>query len=124
VSDNGRGGAAEKGGLRNLRERAEARGGECTVNEVEPSGTRVSWLPTRNRGTLGSVSASRPVPQAAALTLEFAITLPIALLCFSLATGSWHRQRRFGLAVTRFVTVRVVLRGSFTFARRSSLSFC
>jgi signal transduction histidine kinase len=43
VSDNGRGGAAEKGGLRNLRERAEARGGECTVSAIEPSGTRVSW---------------------------------------------------------------------------------
>ncbi|GIH04936.1 histidine kinase [Rhizocola hellebori] len=43
VTDNGRGGAAERGGLRNLRGRAELLGGRFSVSEVEPSGTKVAW---------------------------------------------------------------------------------
>lgn len=43
VADDGKGGARERGGLRNLRERAEVLGGECVVGAVEPSGTRLLW---------------------------------------------------------------------------------
>ncbi len=43
VVDNGCGGAAERGGLRNLRGRAEHLGGQFSVSEAEPSGTRLVW---------------------------------------------------------------------------------
>jgi signal transduction histidine kinase len=43
VKDNGKGGATERGGLRNLRERAEKLGGECTVGPAQPSGTELVW---------------------------------------------------------------------------------
>jgi signal transduction histidine kinase len=43
VVDNGCGGAAESGGLRNLRGRAEQLGGQFSVTDVEPNGTRVMW---------------------------------------------------------------------------------
>jgi signal transduction histidine kinase len=43
VLDDGRGGATESSGLRNLRERAQRLGGDCEVSDVEPSGTRVDW---------------------------------------------------------------------------------
>ena len=43
VVDNGRGGAVESGGLRNLRGRAERLNGECHVVDVSPSGTSLTW---------------------------------------------------------------------------------
>jgi len=43
VVDNGRGGARESGGLRNLRGRAERLHGECRVVDVTPSGTSLTW---------------------------------------------------------------------------------
>jgi signal transduction histidine kinase len=43
VKDNGKGGATEHGGVRNMRERAEKLGGKCTVGQAEPSGTEVVW---------------------------------------------------------------------------------
>jgi signal transduction histidine kinase len=43
VVDNGRGGAKESGGLRNLRDRAERLNGECKVVDVTPSGTSLTW---------------------------------------------------------------------------------
>ncbi|GIG62995.1 histidine kinase [Longispora fulva] len=43
VADDGCGGATPRGGLRNLAERADTRGGGFEVDGVEPSGTRVTW---------------------------------------------------------------------------------
>ncbi|WP_412538760.1 GAF domain-containing protein [Longispora sp. K20-0274] len=43
VADDGYGGATPRGGLRNLAERADVRGGGFEVDGVEPSGTRVTW---------------------------------------------------------------------------------
>jgi two-component system, NarL family, sensor histidine kinase DevS len=43
VSDDGKGGAVERGGLRNLRERAEKLGGQCEVSALDPSGTELRW---------------------------------------------------------------------------------
>ncbi|HZM77588.1 MAG TPA: GAF domain-containing protein [Candidatus Limnocylindrales bacterium] len=43
VVDNGRGGAVESGGLRNLRGRAERLHGECKVVDVASSGTSLTW---------------------------------------------------------------------------------
>ncbi len=43
VTDDGCGGAAERGGLRNLRERAEKLGGRCSVAEATPTGTQIIW---------------------------------------------------------------------------------
>jgi two-component system, NarL family, sensor histidine kinase DevS len=43
VTDDGRGGAREKGGLRNLRGRAERLGGSCAITDAEPGGTSVEW---------------------------------------------------------------------------------
>jgi signal transduction histidine kinase len=43
VTDNGRGGAVERGGLRNLRGRADQLGGQFSLAAAEPSGTKVTW---------------------------------------------------------------------------------
>jgi len=43
VTDDGCGGAAERGGLRNLRERAEKLDGRFSVAAVAPTGTQVIW---------------------------------------------------------------------------------
>lgn len=43
VTDDGRGGATENGGLRNLRGRAERLGGDFTVTDAEPTGTQIQW---------------------------------------------------------------------------------
>ena len=45
VADNGRGIGSEvtPSGLANLRERAEAHGGECQTCDIEPHGTVVEW---------------------------------------------------------------------------------
>ncbi len=43
VVDDGCGGAAERGGLRNLRERAERLGGSFSVTDVAPAGTKITW---------------------------------------------------------------------------------
>ena len=43
VTDDGRGGAAEQGGLRNLRERAEKLGGRFSVAGGDPTGTQLTW---------------------------------------------------------------------------------
>jgi signal transduction histidine kinase len=46
VTDNGRGGAVESSGLSNLRGRAQQLGGDFSVAEVDPAGTRLAWSAT------------------------------------------------------------------------------
>jgi signal transduction histidine kinase len=41
--------AAARGGLVNMRDRAERRGGEFTIERAQPGGTRVCWsVPLRD----------------------------------------------------------------------------
>jgi signal transduction histidine kinase len=50
VVDNGCGGSDERGGLRNLRVRAEHLGGQFSVSEAEPTGTRLVWTASTATG--------------------------------------------------------------------------
>ena len=60
VVDNGRGGAEESGGLRNLRGRAERLNGECEVVDVLPSGNSLTWAsPSSPRSPILKGAGSR-----------------------------------------------------------------